>query len=257
MAEQPRDPILVEDGDTYRVRLQGFEGPLDLLLHLIRKNRYDIYDIPIAAILAEYLGVLEVMRELDLDVAGEFLVMAATLAEIKSRLLLPTPLELDEEEGVDPRAELVRRLLEYERLRHAVQQLEERPRLGREVFARNWRAAELDEIETPEAEVVVDFFQFILAFKEIMDVAPEELVHEVERQTFSIQEAIQEILEHFQGVSPERGLPFRDLFPPRPERAKVIATFLALLELIRLRALRAVQASPFGEIRIYPVPEES
>jgi len=256
MAAAQEDGILFGDAQGYRVRLEGFEGPLDLLLHLIRKNRYDIYDIPIARILDEYLKVLEVITELDLDLASEFLVMAATLAEIKSRMLLPTPEEPEAEEGADPRAELVRRLLEYERMREAALELEQRPQLGRDVFVRTWRAAELDEVELPEAPLELDLFQLLLAFKGILDEAPEEFVHEVVRQRVSIQEAIQDVLEHFQRLPAGMGLSFRDLFPPRPSRGRVVATFLALLELVRLRAIRVAQVAPFAEIRVYAVPTE-
>lgn len=249
--------ILFGEGQAYKVRLEGFEGPLDLLLHLIRRHRYDIYDIPIARILEEYLGVLEVIRELDLDLAGEFLVMAATLAEIKSRMLLPAPKEpAAEEEGEDPRAELVRRLVEYERMREAALQLGGLPQLGRDVFARTWRAAELDEIEPPEAPLELDLYQLLLAFKGLLETASEDFVHEVVRQRVSIQEAIQEVLDRFQGLPAGMGLSFSDLFPARPSRSRVVATFLALLELVRLRAIRVVQAAPYGEIRVYAVPGE-
>ncbi|MHB8764776.1 MAG: segregation and condensation protein A [Deferrisomatales bacterium] len=255
MAGSKPDGILFGDGQTYQVRLEGFEGPLDLLLHLIRKHRYDIYDIPIAKILEAYLEALDALRELDLDGAGEFLVMAATLAEIKSRMLLPVPGD-DEggEEGVDPRAELVRRLVEYERIRAAALALELRPVLGREVFARTFRAPDLDEIESPDAPFQVDLYQLLVAFKELLNQAPEEFVHDVTRQRVSIQEAIQDVLEVFQRVPPGTGVAFRDLFPPRPGRDRVVATFLALLELVRLRAIRVVQAVAFGEIRVYAVP---
>ncbi|GAB4262224.1 MAG: segregation/condensation protein A [Deferrisomatales bacterium] len=256
MGDRRRDGILYEDGQVYKVRLEGFEGPLDLLLHLIRKHRYDIYDIPIAAILEEYLQVLEVMRDLDLDVAGEFLVMAATLAEIKSRMLLPAPEEPEEEDGVDPRAELVRRLVEYERMKEALRALEARPLLGREVFLRPPEAADLDEVEAPDAPLEVDLYQLLVAFKELLDEAPEEFVHEVVRQRVSLQDAIQEVLEHFERLPAGMSLSFRDLFPPRPSRDRVVVTFLALLELIRLRAVRVAQAGPFGEIRLYAIPAQ-
>ncbi|GAB4260684.1 MULTISPECIES: segregation and condensation protein A [Deferrisoma] len=249
------DGILVGGETGYRVRLEGFEGPLDLLLHLIRKHRYDIYDIPIARILEEYLEVLDTMRELDLDVASEFLVMAATLAEIKSRMLLPRP-EEEEEEGEDPRAELVRRLLEYERMRAAAERLAERPLLGREVFARTFRSPDLDEIDRPDAPIEADFFQLLLAFREVLATASESFAEAVARERISIQEAMQEVLGLFAASPPGRGLAFRDLFPPRPTRTRVVTVFLAVLELVRLRALRVVQVSPFGEIRLFAVPVE-
>ena len=248
--------ILFEDGKSYTIRLEGFEGPLDLLLHLIRKNRFDIYDIPIASILKEYLGVLEVMRELDLDVAGEFLVMAATLAHIKSRLLLPVPQEEDPEEGEDPRAELVRRLVEYERIRIAAADLEHRPVLGRDVFARTWRAVDLDEVEMPDAPLEADLYELLIAFREMMAEAPEEVVHQVARQRISLQEAMSEVLDHFAHLPAGMGVSFRELFLPRPTRDRVIATFMALLELMRVRAIRVMQVATFGELRVYAVPTE-
>ena len=248
--------ILFEDGQSYTIRLEGFEGPLDLLLHLIRKNRFDIYNIPIAAILKEYLGVLEVMRELDLDVAGEFLVMAATLAHIKSRLLLPSPEEEAAEEGEDPRAELVRRLVEYERLRIAAADLEHRPVLGRDVFARTWRAVDFDDVEVPDAPVEADLYELLIAFREMMAEAPEEVIHEIARERISLHEAMTEVLDQFARLPAGLGVSFRELFPPRPTRERVIATFLALLELVRVRAIRVMQVATFGELRVYAVPTE-
>jgi len=251
-----RGQILFEENQTYKVRLEGFEGPLDLLLHLIRKNRFDIYDIPIAAILQEYLAVLGVMGELNLDVAGEFLLMAATLAHIKSKMLLPVPEEPGDEEGPDPRAELVRRLVEYERIKEAARQLEALPLLGKDVFARTWRAPDLDALEQPDALLEADLYDLLLAFQGLLRDAPEEFVHDVVRQRVSIQEAIQEILEQLQSLPPGVGVSFRDLFPPRPTRDRLVATFLALLELLRLRAVRVMQSVAFGEIRVHAVAAE-
>lgn len=257
MAAVAEAGILFEEGQTFKVRLEGFEGPLDLLLHLIRKSRYDVYDIPIARILREYLAVLDLMRELDLDVAGEFVLMAATLAAIKSRMLLPSPQEeAAGEEGADPRAELVRRLVEYEQFREAALSLDGRALLGRDVFARTWRAADLDEVEMPEVPLQGELYDLLLAFHDLLKEAPEHFAEDVARQRVSIQEAIQEILDHFQRLPPGMGLSFRDLFPPRPSRDQIVATFLALLELIRLRAARVQQVAAFGEIRIHPVPTE-
>lgn len=252
-----RAGILYEENQTYKVRLEGFDGPLDLLLHLIRKHRYDVYDIPIARILRDYLAVLDVMRELDLDVAGEFLLMAATLTQIKSKLLLPVAApDGDDGEGPDPRAELTQRLLEYERFRQAAGDLEALALLGRDVFARTWRSEELDEASQVEAPLEGDLYGLLLAFHELLKGAPEEFVEDVARQRISLQEAIHEILDRFEGLDPGQGLSFRDLFAPRPTKDRVVATFLALLELIRLRAVRVQQADAFGEIRIHAVPAE-
>lgn len=252
----PEQAILREEGEIYKVCLEGFDGPLDLLLHLIRKHRFDVYDIPIARILKEYLDVLDAMRELNLDVAGEFLVMAATLAEIKSRMLLPKPEEIEEEEGNDPRAELVRRLIEYERMREAAQQLECRPLLGREVFARTWRSPDLDDAAPDQPPLELDLYQLLLAFKEVLANAPEEVVHEVTRERLSAKDAMEEILNNFQGLPEGMSLSFWELFPPRPTKERIVATFLAILELVRLRAIRIVQVAAFGELRIYAVPSD-
>ncbi|NTU60312.1 MAG: segregation/condensation protein A [Deltaproteobacteria bacterium] len=247
--------ILFEENQTYKVRLEGFEGPLDLLLHLIRKHRYDVYDIPIAQILREYLAVLDAMQELDIDVAGDFVLMAATLAHIKSRMLLPVPEEEAAEEGEDPRSELVRRLVEYEQFRQAAGDLESLAILGRDVFARTWRAPELDEAAAgAEVPMEGDLYDLLLAFHELLREAPEEFVEDVARQRVSIQEAIEEILDRFEGLAPGSGVSFRELFPARPTRDRIVATFLALLELIRLRAVRVQQAAAFGEIWIQSIP---
>lgn len=247
--------ILFEENQTYKVRLEGFEGPLDLLLHLIRKHRYDVYDIPIAQILKEYLATLDAMRELDIDVAGEFLLMAATLAHIKSRMLLPVPEEEGaSEDGEDPRSDLVRRLVEYEQFRQAAGDLESLAILGRDVFARTWRAPELEEANRADVPVEGDLYDLLLAFHELLKEAPEEFVEDVARQRVSIQEAIEEILDRFESLPPGSGVSFRDLFPSRPTRDRVVATFLALLELIRLRAVRVQQAAAFGEIWIQSIP---
>ncbi|MBI5446219.1 MAG: segregation/condensation protein A [Deltaproteobacteria bacterium] len=256
MTESPRAGILFEEDRIYKVRLDGFEGPLDLLLHLIRKSRFDIYDIPIAKILQEYLEVLDLLRELNLDVAGEFLVMAATLAQIKSKMLLPVP-EDPAEEGEDPRAELVRRLLEYGRFRDAAADLEALPTLGRDVFARTWAdAPEGAEADLAEAPLEASLYGLVLAFRELLKRAPEEFSEDVIRQRISMQDAIREILELCQALPAGATLAFTDLFPPRPARERLVATFLGLLELVRLRAVRIVQSVPFGEIRVCPIPAE-
>jgi segregation and condensation protein A len=199
--------------------------------------------------------VLDVLRELNLDVAGEFLVMAATLAQIKSKLLLPVPGE-PEEEGEDPRAELVRRLLEYEQFRDAAAELESLPLLGREVFARTWRDAAPPAEADAEAPLEVDLYGLVIAFRDLLKRAPEEFSEDVIRQRISMQEAIREILELCERLPPGATVAFADLFPARPSRDRLVATFLGLLELVRLRAVRVVQSVAFGEIRVCPIPAE-
>src|SRR5512136_713866 len=152
------------------VRTEAFEGPLDLLLHLIKKNEVDIYNIPIAAISRQYLEYLDVMQELNLDVAGEFLVMASTLIQIKSRMLLPLSddEEAGEEDCEDPRAELVRRLLEYSKYKEAAITLSQRELLGRDIFARSFPAPELDEIKPEQEQPEVELFELIEAFRRVL-----------------------------------------------------------------------------------------
>jgi len=255
-SDDGRRSILVAGDPSYTVRLEGFEGPLELLLHLIRKHKYDIYDIPISSILDEYLGVLDAMQEFDIDHAGEFLVMAATLAQIKSRMLLPRPLaEGEGEEGEDPRAELVRRLLDYERFREAALELSGRPQLGRDVFAREG-STEAEGVEKPEVAVEADLLHLLMAFREVLKEAGEEFIHEVSRRRMTTQEAMTEILDHFRDVEPGGSIRFRDLFPGHPTRDRVVALFMGILELVKLRALKVSQTVTFGEIRLSALPAE-
>jgi segregation and condensation protein A len=247
-----KDSILFSEDETYKVRLEGFEGPLELLLLLIRKHKYDIYDIPIALILVEYLGVIEDLEEFDIDLAGEFLVMAATLAQIKSRMLLPKISALDDgEEGEDPRAELVRRLLDYERFREVALGLSERPLLGRDVFIREQAKDAVDAANPKDVPVEANLMHLLLAFKDVLKEASEEFVHEVAQQRMTTQEAIIELLEHFEGLEEGVSIRFRDLFPRRPKRARIVALFMGVLELIRMRAISFKQANAFGEIRVF------
>lgn len=253
----PEAGMLYEADQTFNVRLLNFDGPLELLLHLIRKHKYDIYDIPIAAMLKEYLAVIESLQEFDIDLAGEFLVMAATLAQIKSRMLLPRPGVAEEgEEGADPRAELVRRLLEYERFREAADALAMRPILGREVFARAPADGPPEGVERPDTPVEADLLQLIIAFRDVLKEAPEAFVHEVSRQRMTTTEAVTELLERFEGLGPGESLAFRELFAGRPDKARLIALFMGLLELVKMKALRIRQALAFGEIRVYPTSAE-
>jgi len=243
------------DGATqgYSVKLDAFEGPLDLLLHLIRKNEVDIYDIPIALITRQYLDYLRLMKELDLDLAGDFLVMASTLLQIKSRMLLPTP-EPEEGEGEeqeDPRAELVHRLLDYQRYRDVGLELGARELLGREVFVRPCsEGCCLEVLAADDGPLELDLFELSEAFNRLLALMPMARAHEVAAQdTLSIVDAINEILTRLDG---QDSLEFDSLFLDGISRERMIVTFLALLELCRIKLLKILQNSRYGVIHIFP-----
>lgn len=234
---------------TYAVKLDNFEGPLDLLLHLIRKNEMDICDIPIAEITQQYIAVIDTMKQLNLDIAGEFLVMAATLLQIKSRMLLPQPEEeIPEEEEIDPRAELVRRLLEYQKYKGAAEEFDELPQLERDVFVRR---IPLDQggAEQEEELEAIGIFQLVEALRNLLQAHPEESFHEVDVERLSVAERIHGILAQIEGRD---SLSFGELFSERPARADVVVTFLALLELTRMQVLRLMQNSRLGTIWLFP-----
>jgi segregation and condensation protein A len=225
--------------------LEIFEGPLDLLLHLIKKNEVSITDIPIATITEQYLATLELMQNLSLDVAGEFLVMAATLIHIKSRMLLPAgDDEGDEDEGVDPHEELVRRLLEYQRYKEAAAELEQRDLLTRDVFVRS---------PTPTEEVgprgfrEVSVFELLGALKRIIDRLPKDTVHEVALDKITVREKMTLLLETLRAHG---NVFFESLFVEVKSRVEVVVTFLAMLELVKVRAIRIFQEEMAGPIMI-------
>ncbi len=236
----------------YRVRLDLFEGPLDLLLHLIKKNEVDVAHIPIAAVTEQYLAYLDLMRDLNLDVAGEYLVMAATLTLVKSRMLLPSP-ETDEDEEADPRADLVRQLLEYQRYREAAEGLGARPLLRRDVFARepSGEGIEPDPNALPAVRVTV--WQLMEAFRGVLRRARPDPVHEVQAESVSLPDRIGGLLRSL-GVA--RTLTFDSLFGDSSTRGFVIVTFLALLELMKMGAVEAVQEEVFGPILIVLAVED-
>ncbi len=234
---------------SYEIKLDIFEGPLDLLLYLIRKNEIDIYNIPIALITEQYLEYLDIMRSLNLDLAGEYLVLPATLIHSKSRLLLP-PVENEEEggEGQDPRAELVQQLLEYQAFKEAALNLDARPLLDRDVFSRGAPAEEPAEAaEEDEAMIEVGLFELVQAFRSIITGLDksDDLVIDTERM--SLTDRINEIMER---LSEKRQLTFNELLGERRDRKRIVYTFLAILELMKLRMIRAYQAGPFGTIRL-------
>jgi segregation and condensation protein A len=227
------------------VQLEFFEGPLDLLLHLIKKSEVSITDIPIAAITEQYLATLELMETLSLDVAGEFLVMAATLIHIKSRMLLPPDeSDVEEDEEGDPRDELVRRLLEYQRFKEAAGELERRDILKRDVFVRSPEAPE--ETETVGFESV-SLFDLISALRTVLDRLPKDSAHQIVLETFSVREKMSQLLEDLH----RRGkIVFQDLFQGAASRLEVVVTFLAMLELVKIRAVKIWQEEPAGPIVI-------
>jgi segregation and condensation protein A len=231
--------------DSYTVKLEVFEGPLDLLLHLIKREQVDIYDIPIATITDQYLNYLSMMRSLNLDVAGEFLLMASTLLQIKSKMLLPSPPEEEGEEEGDPRAELVNRLLEYQKYREAAVQLNERGILDRDTFLHGIQGEETED----GGLVEVGVFELIEALRDILSRVAPEAVYDVTLDRITIEERIALILEAVK--SQESGLIFASLFSEASSREDVIVTFLALLELMRMRMIRVYQRAPFGPIEIF------
>jgi segregation and condensation protein A len=249
--DQPQD--FESAADAFPVRLENFDGPLDLLLHLIRKNEVNIYDIPIALITQQYLTALHLMEELDLDVAGEFLVMAATLIHVKSRMLLPRPetsagIEEDQE---DPRDALVRRLLEHQKYKAAAGLLHERE----QVRAAQWlrpdeRVAEIAG-EDIEPELEVDLFSLLTAFQAVVERAKQRPTVLLPSEQISVESRIEQL---FARLSETTACGFEDLFSDADDRAGLIVTFLALLEMIRLKLVRVFQSGSFGPIRVYKRP---
>ena len=235
---------------SYEIKLDIFEGPLDLLLYLIRKNEIDIYNIPIALITEQYLGYLDLMRSLNLDLAGEYLVLAATLIHIKSRMLLP-PVESDDEteEGEDPRAELVQQLLEYQTFKEAALNLEGRPLLERDVFTRGAPLEEpADAEEEEEAMIEVGIYELVQAFRRIISGLDQSEDLAIDTEKMSLADRINEIMER---LSEEKQLTFTELLGERMDRKRIVYTFLAILELMKLRMVRAYQSGPFGAIRLF------
>jgi len=242
------DALHSEGKDAYTFRLEGFEGPLDLLLHLIQKNELDIFNIPIALITEQYLQYLQLMKVLNLDIAGEYLLMASTLLHIKSKMLLPKSLEGEEQEEEDPRAELVRRLLEYQKYKQAAVELEKRPLLDRDVFVR-LVASELGTA-AEEERIEVNLFELLEAFRKVLERVKPETVHEVILEHLSVENKIQEILTLLEKEN--RSMAFHRLFPEEASRRVVVVTLLAILELVKMKRIRIFQMAPFEMIRISP-----
>lgn len=244
-------PLLDGFHEQYSVHLDKFDGPLDLLLHLIKKNELDICDISIAVITRQYLDFIKLMKELNLEVAGDFLVMAATLLQIKSRQLLPLDDQEEHlEEEADPRTELVRRLLEYQQYKEAGMVIGARALLGREIFERTAAEPLLAAAQSVEGPLEVSLFELVDAFRVLLQRIPAESFHDVAPDdSLSIADCINEILSLLQ----ERDtVQFDDLTREECTRERVIVTFLALLELCRLKLIRIFQGSDHGSIWFVP-----
>jgi segregation and condensation protein A len=232
---------------SYKIKLDIFEGPLDLLLYLVKKDHLNIYDIPIAQVTQQYLAYLELMKLLDLNIAGEFLVMAATLMQIKSKMLLPAEPNQETEEEEDPRAELVKRLLEYEKFKEIAQNLRQRETDQQEVFKR----PKIEAVGETNAETEMYFeasiFDLISAFSKALEDVPKEVFYEVIKDEFTVEEKIHQIL-HLLLVEPS--LAISELFKEAKNKIEIVVSFLAILELIRMKEIVVFQKEPFQEIEI-------
>jgi segregation and condensation protein A len=239
----------------YQVKLDIFEGPLDLLLYLIKKNEVDIYDIPIALITGQYLEYLDLMRELNLDIAGEFLVMASTLIKIKSQMLLP-PVEGEGEgeDEADPRAELMEHLLEYQRYKEAAQQLFTRELLEKDIFTRPLTDEPGQAKSEEDVLIEASLFDLVDALRKVIERKdlPEHYMG-VAVEKITVRDKIISILQQLK-QTPQ--IVFQSLFDPLVTRYEIVVAFLAVLELIRLRAIRVFQIQPYGEIRIVALAGE-
>jgi segregation and condensation protein A len=244
----PAESSFESSPDAYKVELEAFQGPLDLLIHLIKKNEVNIWDIPIALITTQYLGYIELMQELDLDVAGEFLVMAATLIHIKSRMLLPRPDPAQEDDEEDPRKALVDRLLEYQKFKAAANVLFERETVRSAQWQRPDQAVAAIAGEDIEPELEVDLFSLMAAFKAVLDRQKSRPVVRLPAAQISIEDRIAQLLGR---LSETEACGFEELFEDAHSKAALIVTFLALLEMIRVKIVRVFQAGMFGSIRVY------
>jgi segregation and condensation protein A len=239
---------------TYKVKLEIFEGPLDLLYFLIRKDELDIYNIPIADITRQYLEYLDLMRSMDLNIAGEYLVMAATLMHIKSKMLLPQ--DDNEEEDVeedDPRAELVKKLLEYQKFKEAASYLEERELRQKDVFVRTVKETKKYQDSSGEVYFEASVFDLISAFSTVLKKVPKDKFREIIKDEFTVSEKIHDLLHRLTEVEK---LEVNIIFKKAKNKMEVIVTFLAILELIRLKEIIAVQKEPFGAISIMKNTEQ-
>lgn len=232
--------------ETYQIKVTDiFEGPMDLLVHLIRKNQVDIYDIPIARVTEQYLAYLELMESMNIDLAGDFLVMAATLTQIKSRMLLPSASEESEED--DPRMEIVRPLLEYLQLKSAAEELARRDLLGENTFIRS-PGEERQLVDQEDQLIQIGLFELIDAFQHILKNISADDRLDMSADRISVKERISELVDIFEK---KNTVTFGELFSENPDKGEVIVTFLAILEMVKLCLLRLAQHAQTGIIRLF------
>lgn len=229
--------------EALQVFLEAFEGPLDLLLYLIKKQNIDVLDIPIAEITRQYMEYVEIMKELHLDLAADYLVMAAMLAEIKSRMLLPRVIN-EEGEEEDPRAELIRRLQEYERYKQVAGDLDELPRRERDTFA---ACADVPEWDVEKPQPQVDYKDLLFAFHDVLKRVELRAHHHVKRKILSVSDRVKRILQQ---VEAEEFVPFTSFFDFAEGRMGVVVTFIAILELFKNALIEVVQSDAFGQLHI-------
>ena len=233
----------------YKIRLDIFEGPLDLLLFLIKKNDIDITDIPIAKITEQYMEYIQMMKLLDLDIVGDFLVMAATLMQIKSKMLLPPDPTEEEAEEEDPRDELVRRLLEYKKFKEIADALKEKELRRKDFFARTVDEDTQNQLREDAQEVYFEasLFDLINALSEALHKTPEEVIHEIVAEEYTVDQKIHDILHR---LLEESKISLHKLFRSARSKEEIVVTFLAILELIRLKEIKAMQQRSFADIEI-------
>ena len=244
LIEKPQDLFIPPD--ALKVILEAFEGPLDLLLYLIKKQKFDILDLPIAPITEQYMHYVELMKDLNMELAAEYLVMASILAEIKSRLLLPK--QQIEETEEDPRAELIRRLQEYESFKNAAEQLEHLPRLERDVFLAH---AKIADIETAMPSFPdVELSDIVLAFQGVLQRSQAFEHHHITKETLSTRERMAQVVAQLGNATEGVFLPFIELFNVEEGKHGVVVTFLAILELLKEAVVECQQSREFGQIHL-------
>ncbi len=244
VTELPKD--LYIPPQALEVFLEAFEGPLDLLLYLIKRQNLDILNIPVAEITHQYMEYVKMMTEMQLELAGEYLVMAAMLAEIKSRMLLPRPVEAEGDEA-DPRAELVRRLQEYERYKQAAEDIDELPRVGRDTFH---IVIDTPDKKSERPQPHIELRDMLLALTDVMRRSEMFAHHQISREPLSIRERMTQVLSK---INPDNFIEFTSLFTVEEGRRGVVVTFMAILELMKQSMIEMIQAEPFGPIHVKAV----